>query len=426
MTLASPVRFLTMTALIAASPVFAQAASVEVTLSSNLPTAPTGVLLKDGAIVSGAVIGVSSYGAIFQSVLPTKTNPHWSVRILYAFDDYDGDGAYPAGALVADKAGNLYGATFGGGAGANPGGNGTLYKLMPPSASQANWVKQTIYRFQTQVVPQGKLAVDAAGNLYLPSAKSVLQFTPPASGAASYTMTAIPIVAGYQANASNGVATASGVVIDRFGNIYGVAKTIATSPPATEIVYQLTPPATSGTQWTGRILQSFPSTATVGQLGLSPNGHLFGATSPQGALCDAANCAVFELVQARHGSWTEQIVHSFASDPLGSPPSNETANPYAPHDYQLSFGPAGSIYGAIIPSQAKTGANSTIYRLTPPASGQTTWAETALYTFQGTPAGFLAGTPLYIAGNGAVYGTAYGGTETNGYLQSILFKIAAP
>ncbi len=106
----------------------------------------------------------------------------------------------------------------------------------------------------------------------------------------------------------------------------------------------------------------------------------------------------------------------------GAPPS-PSADPYAPNDFQLSFAPGGAVYGAINPAHANGTANSTIYRLTPPASGQTAWTETALYTFAGTPYGFSAGTPLYISGNGIVYGTAYGGQFTNGNYQSLAFKI---
>ncbi len=413
-----------------AAPQAALAAGVEVTLDASLPVAPTGLTFRKSVFYGGAIAGVDSYGTIYQLVAPSKANPKWSYKIVCVFSDYQGDGAYPSAALAFDTAGNLYGTTYGGGAAppSAPTGNGTLFKLLPSSGSDGNWSKQIIYTFQTPVQPRVKLAIDSAGDLYLATGDSVLQFMPPATGSGSYTMAAIPIPSGYQANGS-------GVVIDRFGNLYGVAQTIATSPSASDIVYELTPPATKGAQWSSRTLQSFSATAYVGQLGLSPNGQLFGTTSPVGSLCDAGNCAVFELVQGGHGSWTEQIVHSFANDPLGSPPfaddpqvtpPDPSADPYAPDDYQLSFGAGGVIYGAVIPAHSNGSANSTIYRLTPPASGQTSWSETALYTFGGSPSGFSAGTPLYIAGNGTVYGTAYGGAETNGSYQSIAFKITSP
>ncbi len=402
--------------MLAVSPA-AMAAGVEVTLQPDLPSQPTGLQFNKGAFYGGAVVGVSSYGAVYQLVPPSKTNPNWSVKLLHVFN-YEADGAIPHAAVIADKAGNLYGSTFASHVG-NAVGYGTLFKLVPSSGSQTNWSLQTIYAFQTPGQPQVKLAIDPAGILYLAAGDSVLQFTPPATGSGAYTMAAIPIPSGCQADSS-------GVVIDRFGNLYGVGKTIATSPPAYDIIYQLTPPAAAGAQWTGQALQSFPSDAHVGQLRLSPKGQLFSTTSPVGAGCDAGNCAVFELVQSGKKTWTEQIVHSFAGDPLGSPASN-VGPAYAGNDYQLSFAAGDVIYGAIIPSQSQI-ANSTIYRLTPPASGQTAWTETVLYTFQGTPNGFSAGTPLYIPGNGSVYGTAYGGARINGsvYQQSLAFKITPP
>ncbi len=276
--------------LAAAATQTAVAAGVEVTLDTNLPVGPTGLLFHKGAFYGGAVIGVSSYGTIYQLVAPSKTNPKWSYKILYVFDDYQGGGAYPSGALISDTAGNLYGTTFLGGVASGRTSNGTLFRLTAPATLGGNWSEQTIYSFQTAVNPQVKLAIDGAGDLYLATGSSVLQFTPPATAGASYTMSAIPIPSGYQANGS-------GVVIDRFGNLFGVAQTIATSPSVSDIVYELTPPATQNAQWSSRTLQSFSATAHVGQLGLSLNGHLFGTTSPVGSSCDAGNCAVFELVQ---------------------------------------------------------------------------------------------------------------------------------
>jgi hypothetical protein len=189
------------------------------------------------------------------------------------------------------------------------------------------------------------------------------------------------------------------------------------------------PPRRRLTQWTGRTLKSFASNAAVGQLALSANGTLFGTTSPVGTECGATNCAVFELLQGVTGLWTEKIVHSFAGDPFGSPVSNIPYETYVPNDYQISFGTDGSIYGGIIPGQSQgSAANSTIYRLTPPKQGQTVWTESALYTFQGSPSGFVAGTPMLVASNGTVYGTAYGGSRVSGtvYWQSIAFKIVVP
>lgn len=203
---------------------------------------------------------------------------------------------------------------------------------------------------------------------------------------------------------------------------------MATSPAPTDIIYEMTPPAAVGGAWTSRILLSFDASAHVGQLGLSPSGHLFSTTSPVGDVCNAVNCTVFELVPGKgQGPWSKTIIHNFAGDMLGSPPSNAYGSPFNPSGYELSFASGGAIYGAITPSPTVGHANSTIYRLTPPANGQTAWTETALYTFEGTPNPFVAGTPLYVSGNGTVYGTAYGGkTLAGGLEQSISFKITSP
>jgi len=397
------------------------AAGAEVTLDSSLPAVPTGLLASRGAFFGGTVLGETSYGTVYQLVPPAKAGQSWTDKFVYVFDNYGDQGGLLVAPLISDKAGNLFGSTFGGGVNGQPRGtgNGTLFKLIPPSASQTSWSRQVVYLFQTPVAPQVKLAMDASGNLYLPSGSNVLQFTPPSSGSGTYTMTPISMLTGFMSD------NTSSVILDRFGKIYGVAQSIGTSSPVYDIIYQLTPPSAPGGQWTSRILQSFAPNAHVGQLGLSPNGRLFGTTNPVGVGCAAVNCAVFELVQGVKGSWTTQIVHSFAGDPLGVPASNLAHQTYVPNDYQLSFAAGGLIYGGILPAPSQASDNSTIYRLTPPASGQSAWTETALYTFQGAPNGFRAGTPMTIAGNGAVYGTAYGGQQMSGsnLLQSIAFKI---
>ncbi len=407
------------------APASAMAVSAEVTIDSNLPSIPTGLASRGDSFYGGAVTGVNSLGTIYQLVPPSKSGTKWSTKVIYAFSG-QGDGAYPSAPLTLDKAGNLYGSTFCGGLpmpsiqGYCSNNAGTLFKLTPPSGSQISWSKQTIYQFRTPVQPKVKLAIDGAGSLYLAYRDNVLQFTPPASGSGAYTMITLPIVAGYEADNS-------GVVLGRAGRLYGVARAVETSAPVYDIVYQLTPPSTPGGQWKSRTLKKFAASAHVGQIGLSPDGHLFGTTSPTGAGCGRTDCLVFELVPAQgEEAWTEQVIHDFAGDPLGSPPNNGSNVPYVASDYQLTFAKGGFIYGAITPSQAEGAANSTIYRLAPPTSGQTSWTETAFYTFTGAPNGFSAGTPMYVTGNGRVYGTAIGGKIVNNEPQSIAFRIAVP
>ncbi len=81
----------------------------------------------------------------------------------YLFDYYNREAESP-GPLTMDAVGNIYGTSFGGGAY----GDGTAYKL---TASAGGWTYTTLYSFgfdhgSTGFFPDGKVVLDAAGNLY--------------------------------------------------------------------------------------------------------------------------------------------------------------------------------------------------------------------------------------------------------------------
>jgi uncharacterized repeat protein (TIGR03803 family) len=69
-------------------------------------------------------------------------------------------GSGPFGRLVADSAGNLYGATEGG-----DGDYGAVFKLTPSGGS---WTMTVLHRFNGSDgnTPYGSLIIDANGNLY--------------------------------------------------------------------------------------------------------------------------------------------------------------------------------------------------------------------------------------------------------------------
>lgn len=80
--------------------------------------------------------------------------------VLYSFTDSNGDGAYPIGGVVRDRAGNLYGTASDGGAN----GVGIVFKL-------DNTGKETVlYSFGTNqgdgIYPFAGLVIDSKGNLY--------------------------------------------------------------------------------------------------------------------------------------------------------------------------------------------------------------------------------------------------------------------
>jgi uncharacterized repeat protein (TIGR03803 family) len=101
-----------------------------------------------------------NYGYVFD--LSPRTGGGWMEKILYSFIGTDGSQS-PLSNLTFDKAGNLYGTTYGGG----PNPYGDVFELSPTGGS---WTETVLHRFTYDLVdgyrPEGGVIFDAAGNLY--------------------------------------------------------------------------------------------------------------------------------------------------------------------------------------------------------------------------------------------------------------------
>jgi len=109
--------------------------------------------------------GPGPNGLAFELKKPHGKAHSWTETTLHDFSGGN-DGANPAGSLVFDGYGDLYGtASVDGGAGAY----GTIFRLKPPSVSGDPWRANVLYAFPG--VPNGRipttsLILDKAGNLY--------------------------------------------------------------------------------------------------------------------------------------------------------------------------------------------------------------------------------------------------------------------
>src|ERR1700721_179475 len=84
--------------------------------------------------------------------------------VIFNFNNYTGDGYYPYSGLVADKAGNLYGTTYQGGAN----NLGSVFEL---TLSGGVWSETLLYSFAGGATDgyypvYSPLVFDKAGNLY--------------------------------------------------------------------------------------------------------------------------------------------------------------------------------------------------------------------------------------------------------------------
>jgi uncharacterized repeat protein (TIGR03803 family) len=180
---------------------------------------PAGGLVSDpagnlyGVTISGGVLedcGGDGCGVVFEV---TKGGRE---RVLYSFTGLNGDGYYPEyESLVRDSAGNLYGTTSSGGAYAF----GTVFKVSPSG-------KETIlYSFQGFLdggYPATGLTADGSGNLY---------GTTPDYGKFEYYGTLFEMKMSkefevlYSFDQISGYSAGTALSIDSTGNLYGALST---------------------------------------------------------------------------------------------------------------------------------------------------------------------------------------------------------
>src|SRR5271170_2927818 len=94
----------------------------------------------------------------------------WKERVLYSFQG-ENDGAVPAGGVVFDRQGNLYGATTYTSSCPTTFECGTVFELSPPKGKGGTWSEFTLHLFQGHDhndggSPEGGVILDATGNLY--------------------------------------------------------------------------------------------------------------------------------------------------------------------------------------------------------------------------------------------------------------------
>jgi uncharacterized repeat protein (TIGR03803 family) len=126
-------------------------------------TSLTGVLVRDRAgnlYGTTRPDGAKSYGQVFR--LSRGKTGQWTRKILHTFSDVSKDGSYPY-AGVLDAAGNIYGTTIEGGMY----GYGTVFELVA-RVGRHGYHEKVLWSFNVTdgYDPAGSLILDNAGNLY--------------------------------------------------------------------------------------------------------------------------------------------------------------------------------------------------------------------------------------------------------------------
>jgi uncharacterized repeat protein (TIGR03803 family) len=359
--------------------------------------APVSALAADAA---GNLYGTTAYGGsfgdgtVFKLTPPAAGQTDWKRTVIHEFNSAAGDGATPAGTLIVDRAGDLFGTTVYGGTLAG----GTAFELSPPPQNRAAWTEQLLHEFTNAArTPQAGLTAGASGILYGATAfggastrcgnagcGTVYSLAPPAPGQTAWTF---GILYTFGASPTDGALPLGAPMVDRTGALYGTTfgggtdQTNCTGAPSgCGTVYKLTPPAPGQTGWTQSQLLSFDfNNGAYPQGPLSAAaGALFGTTSHGGGTCVACGVA-FELAPPPRGqtAWTQSVLHVFSGTggdglaPLGGVVADSEGNLYGTTSQ-------GGLATCTVPSKGSCG---TVFELTPPAGGQTTWSEDILYAF---------------------------------------------
>jgi uncharacterized repeat protein (TIGR03803 family) len=380
-------------------------------------TVPGGGLAMDAA---GDLFGTtggtpfSTGGFIFE--MAKTTDGYAAPQTLYTFS------GQPTiqGTLIVDGAGNLFGTTTNGGD-----GNGTTFELAKTANGYASTLT-TLHTFEFNggmggVIPAGRLLADASGNLFGATTGATFYnngtvyeisnsgFVPISGGGGGGGPTLTTLAS---LNDTNGSDPEAPLLLDATGNLFGTTRTGGTNFRGT--VFEVMKTA-GGYADTPTTLINFDGSAALPTTGLIADsaGNLFGTTlaggSGTGQMHDLGGGTVFEVVKTASGyASTPTIV---AGDFNGSFNGRTGDTPQ-----ELIMDADGNLFGT-----SGGGANGagTFFEIPKTASGYES-THTVLFNFNGTNGQAPSG-PLIADSTGNLFGvTGSGGISNNGTVFEIM------
>ena len=313
-----------------------------------------------------------------------------SYSILHSFQFAESN---PAGPLISDGRGNLYGTTAAGGLSAN----GTVFTIRRNGTGF-----QRLHSFAGDasdgINPSASLTLDGRGNLYGTTTRGG-----PSNGGTVFTLrtdgTGFRLLHSFTGEANDGFGPEAALILDGSGNLYGT--TAAGGPPV--CCSDLGGLTSFGTVFTLRtdgtgfkLLRGFVGGTSDGanpmaSLVLDSSGNLYGTTAGDGYRPGTGT--VFTL---RTDGTGFQILHAFAGG------ANDGKGPVAP----LTLDSFGNLYGTTVVGGSSDG--GTIFMLKSDGTG-----FRILHSFAGGASdGHYPYTSLLLDESGNLYGTTSVGGQT--------------
>jgi uncharacterized repeat protein (TIGR03803 family) len=260
---------------------------------------PAGNLVMDAA---GNLYGTATLGGWNAEGAVFRVSPDGKERVLHSFGVTSTDGFFPSPGLVADKKGNLYGTTkLGGTNDTENEGAGIVFKLDPAG------VETILHNFDAYstdgINPQAGLVADAKGNLYGTTALggengygTVFKLTPGGSETILYS---------FPNTGTERFQLDETLTLDNNGNLYGVSSYGGLYDQG--LAFEINAAGVYST------LYNFGDSSTdaaipKSSLTLDSDGNLYGTTQAGGSSNEGT---VFELSLEANGSWSESVLYSF-------------------------------------------------------------------------------------------------------------------
>jgi uncharacterized repeat protein (TIGR03803 family) len=284
--------------------------------------------------------GANGAGAVFELTRNKKTDV-WTEQVLYSFAGFPTDGGEPVGALIFDKAGNLYGTTPVDGAY----GQGVVYELSPNGSG--GWTETVLHNFisedpQDGEGPSGALIFDEAGDLYGTTIQggsgdlgTVFEVSPDGNGGWTESL-----LYSFRGGNDGANPSATSALLLKGNTLYGATYSGGSANDGT--IFKLTYSKTKA-QWQESVIYTFPGGANgaAPYAGLvdDPKGNLYGTTTT-GVYGEGG--PVFELVKGPKNTWTEQVLYSDFRGSYAGLVRDKAGNLYGTSEF---YGP--DFYGAV-------------------------------------------------------------------------------